>query len=141
MSQSRKAGYKPEGFHSATPYLTVESVAKAVDFYKQAFGAVEREPRHEDGDHVHAEIKIGDSMFMLGQHKNIDPRLPENLPRLSIYLYVENCDATLKQGVAAGAREMYPATDQFYGNREGGMEDPFGIVWWIATRSESLTPA
>jgi PhnB protein len=89
---------------------------------------------------MHAELQIGSSKLMLGEHNDTEPRDSKHFPRLSIYVYLEDADDTARRAVAAGAKELYPVTDKFYGNREGGIEDPFGIVWWLATRVEELTP-
>jgi PhnB protein len=132
----------PEGYHTATPFLIVSDGAAALDFYAKVFGAgVHEKMTTPDGRIMHAELRIGDSMIMLGEHSNVDARDPKLLPRVSIYLYVPDVDGTFGQAIAGGAREVSPLRDQFYGNREGGVEDPWGIVWWIATRVEELTPA
>jgi PhnB protein len=93
-----------------------------------------------DGRVMHAELQIGSSKLMLGEHKDTEPRDVKHLPRLSIYAYVENADDTARRAVAAGAKELSPVENKFYGNREGEIEDPFGIVYWVATRVEELTP-
>ena len=132
----------PAGYHTATPFLTVNDGAAALDYYAKAFGAsVGEKLTTPDGRVMHAEFRIGTSMFMLGEHENIDARDPKLLPRVSIYLYVEDADAVFGRAIAAGAKEVSPLRDQFYGNREGGVEDPSGIVWWIATRIAELDPA
>ena len=131
----------PEGFHTATPFLIVPDGAAAIDFYKRAFGAIET-ARHTDpgGKIMYAEVQIGDSRIMMGEHKEVGAVTPEALPPVSIYLYVEDVDALFDRAAAAGAKVLYPVRNQFYGNREGGLADPFGIVWWIATRNEVLSP-
>jgi PhnB protein len=125
--------YKPEGFHNVTPYLIVSDLSKALEFYKAAFGAVVLTV-HPGFKNV--EIKIGDSPLMVSEHAiNTDGQQSlSDLPRMSIYLYVEDADAVMKQALAAGATELYAAKNQPYGNRDGGVADPFGIVWWIATQ-------
>ena len=132
---SDKISPVPEGFHTATPYLIVSNGAEAIEFYQRAFGAVEvfrfADP---DGRVRNAELRIGTSTFMLGEHDGVDPRGKETFPRVSIYLYVEDADALFAQAVAAGAKVLMSVDEKFYGNREGGIEDPYGIVWWIATR-------
>ena len=134
----------PEGFHTATPYLIIKDAASAMDFYKKAFGAVELERIADpDGKVRHGEIKIGDSPFMIGDES---PEFPEWLSPQSrggtpvhIYLYVEDCDALFNQAIAAGAKELLPMKDQFYGDRSGGLTDPYGHVWYVATRVENVS--
>lgn len=132
--------YKPNGFHTLTPSFAVPDAARAVEFYKQAFGAKELEVMRDPSGAVrHAELTIGDSPIMIGQHENSDIHDPEKLPLVSLYVYVEDADEVFRRAIAAGAKEIHPLKDQFYGNREGGVEDPFGIVWWIATRKEEVS--
>lgn len=137
-----QANFKPGGYHSATPYLIVQDAGSALDFYKTAFGATELlRMADEDGTVQHAEIKIGDSPVMIGGHREValtGPHERDYLPPVSIYLFVEDAEATFSQALAAGAREKYPVKLQDYGVREGGLEDPFGMVWWIATQVEEL---
>jgi PhnB protein len=130
--------YKPEGFHNATPYLMVNDLPKALEFYEKAFGAVVLSSHPE---FKNVEIKIGDSPMMVSEHViNADGKQSlDDLPRMSIYLYVEDADAVAKQAIAAGAKELYLPQDQPYGIREGGVADPFGIIWWIATLIEKST--
>jgi PhnB protein len=131
----------PESYHTATPYLMVADGGGALEFYAKAFGAtITERMTTPEGRTMHAEFRIGDSMFMLGEHSNLDSREPALLPRVSLYLYLPDVDATFAAAVAAGAKEISPLRDQFYGNREGGVEDPWGIVWWVATRTEEVTP-
>lgn len=137
---SKAANYIPAGFHTATPYLIVNDGARALEFYKQAFNAtIINFDATPDGKFMNAEIRIGTSPVMIGQHAEIASD-NEPLPLVSIYLYVEDADALAAQAIAAGAQEIYPVSDKFYGNREGGIRDPFGITWWIATHMEDLTP-
>jgi PhnB protein len=134
----------PKGYHSVTPYLVMQGAAKALDFYKQAFGAVElfRMPG-PDGHIGHAEIKIGDSPVMLADEM---PQMGFRGPKaiggtpVSLMIYVENVDAVFPRAIAAGAKELRPVKDQFYGDRSGTLEDPFGHVWTISTHKEDLTP-
>jgi PhnB protein len=132
----------PEGFTNATPYLIVNNASEAVDFYKQAFNATELSRFEDDAGVVRSvEIKIGNAPIMIGQHAQIGDRTAENakeLPKVSIYLYVEDADALFQQAVNAGATERYPVVEQVYGNREGGIIDPFGITWWIGTRVKDV---
>jgi PhnB protein len=134
----------PDGYHTATPYLIVSGAAKALDFYKQAFGAAEtlRMADPSTGQIGHAEIKIGDSIIMLAdEHPQMGFRSPTSLggTPVSLVLYVPDVDATAKQAVAAGATEVRPVQDQFYGDRSGTFQDPFGHMWTISTHKEDLT--
>jgi PhnB protein len=135
-----KVSYKPDGFHTLTPSFAVKDAERAVEFYKRAFDARELEVMKDPSGIVrHAELMIGDSPIMFGRHDNVDAHDPKRLPPVSVYVYVEDADKAHRQAVAAGAKEISPMRDQFYGNREGGVEDPFGIVWWFATRKEEIS--
>jgi len=131
----------PQGYHSVTPYIIVKGAAKALDFYARAFGAKEK-PRLPMGDIIgHAEIVIGDSHVMLAdvmddQHK--DPRKLGGTP-VSLMIYTSDADAMFKRAIAAGAKQLKPVEDQFYGDRTGVLEDPFGHVWSIATHVEDVS--
>lgn len=120
----------PDGYHTATPYLIVKGAAKAIDFYKKAFGATEI-MRMGDGEKIHhAEIKIGTSPIMLGdEFLEMDAISPETLggSPITIMLYVEDVDAIFNAAVAAGAKVTKPLADQFYGDRTGGLTDPLVI--------------
>lgn len=134
----------PEGYHSITPYLIVRGAAKAIDFYCRAFGASELFRLPMPGGKVgHAEIKIGDSPLMLadempemGIHA---PDAPERNP-VSLMIYVPNVDEVFAQALAAGATEVRPLQDQFYGDRSGMVRCPFGHSWTIATHIEDVPP-
>jgi PhnB protein len=134
----------PEGHHTVTPYLTLKGAAKAIDFYKRAFGAHE-EGRMDTPDGksvVHAEIRIGDSMVMLSDEiPGMGPRSPEALggTTASIFLYVPDVDAAFKRAVDAGAKAVMPPTDMFWGDRFGKLADPFGHQWAMATHKEDLS--
>lgn len=134
----------PEGYHTATPYLIIKDAAKAVEFYKKAFGAKEMMRMSQpDGRIGHAEIKIGDSPIMLAdEFPEMGARSPQSLggSPVSILLYVEDVDAFAKQAVAAGTKVVRPVKDQFYGDRSGSFEDPFGHQWHIATHVEDVAP-
>jgi PhnB protein len=135
----------PEGYHSVTPYLIIKGAAKAIDFYKRAFGATElmRMPTPE-GRIGHAEIRIGDSAIMLAdEYPEMGHRSPQSLggTGVSLMVYVERVDETFKKAIAAGATEVQPLKDQFYGDRSGTLQDPFGHVWTIATHIEDIEPA
>jgi PhnB protein len=126
----------PEGYHAITPYLVVEGAAKLIDFLKQAFDAQEtfRMPM-PDGSIMHAEIKIGDSMVMMGEASEKWKPMP-----CAIYLYVNDADAVYKRALKAGATSTMEPADQFYGDRHGGVKDPAGNTWWIATHKEDVSP-
>jgi PhnB protein len=134
----------PEGYHTATPYLIIKDAAKAIEFYKKAFGAKEMMRMSQpDGRIGHAEIKIGDSPIMLAdEFPEMGARSPQSLggSSVSILLYVEDVDAFAKQAVAAGTKVVRPVKDQFYGDRSGSFEDPFGHQWHIATHVEDVAP-
>ncbi|MBI2761975.1 MAG: VOC family protein [Chloroflexi bacterium] len=133
----------PEGYHTATPYLIVDGAAAAIEFYKKAFGAVELfRMDGPDGSIMHAEIKIGTSPIMLSDEA---PRMGARSATtiggspVNIMLYVEDVDALSAQAEKAGAKVVRPVTDQFYGDRSGTFEDPFGLQWHIATRKEDVS--
>jgi PhnB protein len=133
----------PEGYHTATPYLIVVGAAKAIEFYKQAFGATElmRFPG-PGGTIMHAEIKIGDSPIMLADEMpEMDARSPQSYggSPVGIMLYMPDVDAQFKQAVAAGAKVVRPLTDQFYGDRSATLIDPFGHKWTLATHKEDVS--
>jgi len=132
-----------EGYHTATPYLIVKGAARAIDFYKKVFGATEllRFPG-PGGKLGHAEIRIGDSVIMLAdEHPEMGFRSPKAYhgTPVSLVLHVDNVDATARQAVAAGAKVQRPVKDQFYGDRSGTFQDPFGHVWTISTHKEDLS--
>jgi PhnB protein len=133
----------PDGYHTVTPYLIVSAAAEAIKFYKQAFEAVERERMQDDMGKVHhAEIDIGNSRVMMAdENPEVGALSPETIggSPVSIHLYVEDVDAVVARAVATGAKLTRPVADQFYGDRVGGITDPFGHRWFIATRKEDLT--
>lgn len=133
----------PDGYHAVTPYLSLKGAAGAIEFYKSAFGAKEvmRMPG-PDGTIGHGEIQIGDSRIMLAdEYPQMNFRSPKSFGGSSvhIHLYVEDVDSVIKQAMAAGAKLLRPAADQFYGDRTGTLEDPFGHVWHVATHKEDLS--
>lgn len=134
----------PEGYHTATPYLTIKGAVAALDFYKRAFGATEvMRMTSPDGKVGHAEIRIGDSAIMLSdEFPEMDARSPQLIggTPVMIHLYVEDADALVKRAVDAGAQLLRPVEDQFYGDRAGKLADPFGHIWWIATHVEDVPP-
>jgi PhnB protein len=133
----------PEGYHTVTPYLILDGAGDAIAFYKKALGAEEVMRIGGPGGKIgHAEIKIGDSCVMLAdEHPEIGALSPKTVggSPVSIHLYVEDVDRAVERAVAAGAKLVRPVADQFYGDRTGGIEDPFGYRWFIATRKEDLT--
>jgi PhnB protein len=133
----------PPGYHTVTPYLIVRNAAKAIEFYKSAFGAVElmRFPGPNDSV-MHAEVRIGDSPVMLADEMPAEGHVgPQSLggAPVSMMLYVEDVDARFAQAVAAGATVKRPVADQFYGDRTGTLVDPFGHMWSIATHKEDVS--
>lgn len=134
----------PDGYHSVTPYLILSGGVDAIEFYKKAFGAKEiLRMMRPDGRVGHAEIKIGDSTIMLAdEHPEMGARGPKTVggSPVTIHLYVEDVDAVFSRAVAAGAKVLRPLQNQFYGDRSGGVEDPFGHAWYIATHVEDVSP-
>lgn len=126
----------PEGYHSVTPYLVVDDAGRLIAFLKQAFQAVEMHcMQGPDGRVRHAEVRIGDSMIMLGEAQGEWKSMP-----CALYLYLENCDAVYQRALKAGATSIREPADQFYGDRQGGVKDPCGNQWWIATHIEDVSP-
>jgi PhnB protein len=139
-----KVKHIPDGYHTVTPYLCVKGAAGAIDFYKKAFGAVElvRMP-DPSGKVMHAEIKIGDSHIMMAdEHPEMNFTSPKSLggTPVCLCLYVEDVDALAARAVAAGATQIRPVKDQFYGDRSGTFADPFGHIWTISTHKEDVSP-
>jgi PhnB protein len=134
----------PEGYHSVTPYLILSGAADAIEFYKTAFGAAEVMRMPAPGGKVgHAEVEIGGSRIMLAdEYPDMGYRGPKAIggTPVTLHLYVEDVDAVARQAVAAGAKELRPVKDQFYGDRSGSFEDPFGHVWHISTHKEEVPP-
>lgn len=133
----------PPGHTTVTPCITVSDAAGAIEWYKKAFGAKERGRfAGPDGKIMHAEIEIGNAALMLNDEVmgQKGPKAYGGSPA-SFYLYFDNVDAAQKKAVAAGAKEMMPPTDMFWGDRMGHIEDPYGYQWNIATRTREMTPA
>ncbi|WP_250513240.1 VOC family protein [Caballeronia sp. INDeC2] len=134
----------PEDMHSLTPHLVCAGAADAIEFYKRAFDAVElgRIPG-PDGKLMHAMVKIGDSTLMLvdefPQYGSVGPKAGNPSP-VTIHLYVEDADATVKQAESAGAKVTMPVADMFWGDRYGRLEDPFGHQWSVATHVRDVSP-
>ena len=133
----------PQGMHSVTPHLICAGAAKAIEFYKQAFGAEEgaRLPG-PDGRLMHASVKIGDSQVMLVDEMPewgaLGPKSLKGTP-VTIHLYVEDVDAFVERAVKAGAKVTMPVADQFWGDRYGKLEDPFGHHWSVATHQRDVS--
>ena len=127
----------PPGYHTVTPYLVSTDVERLLGFCKQAFGAEEREClRGGDGRIVHAEARLGDSIVMMGQERQEeDSRAYE----ARLYVYVPDVDATFARALEAGATSVREPADQFYGDRSGGLRDPLGNEWWVATHVEDVS--
>jgi PhnB protein len=134
----------PEGYHSVTPYLIIAGAAKAIDFYKRAFGAQEVMRMADPSGKVgHAEIQIGDSKVMLAdEFPEMGARSPQAFggTPVGLCVYVEDVDTVFKRAIAAGAKEERPLQDQFYGDRSGTLIDPFGHKWTIATHIKDVLP-
>ena len=126
----------PEGFHTLTPYLIVESAADLLEFLSRAFGAEEIEKMTlPDGTVMHAQVRIGDSMLMMGTAREEWPAMPGFL-----HLYVEDADAYYARALAAGATSVQEPKDEFHGDRTSGARDPQGNLWWFATHQEAVPP-
>jgi uncharacterized glyoxalase superfamily protein PhnB len=135
----------PDGFHAVTPSLTLKDSKKAIAFYQKAFGAklIDSFPNLNGQGTMHAVIQIGDSLIMMGDEMEgkDSPKSAETVGAcpMSLFIYVNDADATFKQAVAAGAKETMPVADMFWGDRMGSVEDPFGYQWMIATHKQDLT--
>ncbi len=134
----------PDGYHNVTPYLIIKGATEALDFYKRAFGAAELFRLDAPGGKIgHAEISIGDSRIMLADACEESPTSdPQVLGGSSVglYVYVEDVDVLFGQAIAAGAKAVTPVQDQFYGDRSGTLQDPFGHIWFLSTHKEDLAP-
>ena len=141
---AKKAQPIPKGYHSVTPNLVVANAAKAIDFYKKAFGAEEimRFPG-PDGKIMHAELRIGDSIIMLvDEMPDHNSKGPKAIGGTSVgfFIYGDNVDTAWKRALDAGAKAVVPLADQFWGDRSGSIEDPYGHRWWLAQHIQDLTP-
>jgi PhnB protein len=139
-----KVNYIPEGYNTVTPYLVIKGAAKAIDYYKSVFGATVVVRMDGPGGSVaHAELKIGDSHIMLAdENLQMGNRSAESIGAspVSLLIYLPDCDAVVAKAVAAGAKVLKPVADQFYGDRSGFLQDPFGHLWGIATHIEDVSP-
>jgi PhnB protein len=143
---SNKVSPVPEGYHSVTPYLIVKGAAQAINYYKDVFGAKEVFRMDQpDGKVGHAELQIGDSRIMLADE---NPNMGAGHASagsiggtpVSLYLYIPDVDRVVERAVAAGAKILKPVQDQFYGDRSGFIQDPFGHLWGVATHVEDVSP-
>lgn len=134
----------PEGYHSITPYLIVDGGARALEFYAKAFGAREKLRIPGPGGSIaHAEMLLGDSMFMLADESPAsDARSPKSVggTPVTLMVYVEDVDRVFARAVEAGAKVQRPLANQFYGDRTGGGVDPFGHKWYLAQHVEDVSP-
>jgi uncharacterized glyoxalase superfamily protein PhnB len=135
----------PDGYHALTPSLTVKNGPQAIDFYVKAFGAQElmRFPGPDGKTLMHAELKIGDSIFMLAEEMpGMGCRAPSPTggPTSALYVYVPDVDAAFKRAVDAGAKSLMAVSDMFWGDRMGQVEDPAGHRWNLATHTEDVAP-
>jgi uncharacterized glyoxalase superfamily protein PhnB len=126
----------PDGYHTVTPYLTVDDPAPVIEFLKTVFDAQETFAMRDDKGNIgHAEVKVGTSMLMLGKAHDEWKSRPGNF-----YVYVEDCDAIYKKALAAGAKSISEPETQFYGDRHGGVADSQGNNWWVATHVKDVSP-
>ena len=143
---SKAVSHIPEGYNSVTPYLVIKGAAQAIEYYKKVFGAVETVRMDQPGGKVgHAELKIGNSHIMLADE---NPSMGQGHTSaasiggspVSLYLYIPDVDRVVERAVAEGAKILKPVQDQFYGDRSGFIQDPFGHLWGIATHVEDVSP-
>ena len=141
-----KVPHIPKGYNSVTPYLVVKGASRAIEYYKKVFGATEVFRMDQpDGKVGHAELQIGDSRIMLADE---NPQMGQGhasaesigASPVSLYLYIPDVDAVVERAVSAGAKVLRPVQDQFYGDRNGFIQDPFGHLWGIATHVEDVAP-
>jgi PhnB protein len=142
-SAPKKVQPIPAGYHSVTPYLCIDGAARAIEFYKKAFGAKERMRMEAPGGKIgHAEITIGDSIIMMADEY---PEMEFRSPRarggtpVTLHIYVKNVDQAFPRAIEAGATVKQPLKNQFYGDRSGTLEDPFGHIWHLSTHVEELS--
>ena len=139
-----KVSYIPEGYNSVTPYLIIKGAAQAIEYYKTVFGATEVfRMAQPDGTVGHAELQIGSSRIMLAEE---NPKMGyigatnNSTSPVSLYVYIPDVDRVVERAVAAGAKLLKPVQDQFYGDRSGFLQDPFGHFWGVATHVEDVSP-
>jgi len=135
--------YIPKGYNTVTPYLVIKGAAKAIDYYKKVFGAtVVLRMDAPDGRVGHAELQIGDSRIMLAdENPQMGARSAETIggSPVSLYVYLPNCDEVVAKAAAEGGKILKPVADQFYGDRSGFFQDPFGHLWGVATHIEDVS--
>jgi PhnB protein len=140
----KKVSYIPKGYNTVTPYLVIKGAAKAIDYYKKVLGAtVVVRMDCPEGRVGHAELQIGDSRIMLAdENPAMGNRSAESIGAspVSLYVYLPDCDKVVAEAVAEGAKILKPVQDQFYGDRSGFIQDPFGHLWGIATHKEDVSP-
>jgi len=140
----KKVSYIPKGYSTITPYLVIKGAAKAIDYYKKVFGAtVVVRMDGPDGKVGHAELQIGDSRIMLAdENPQMGYRSAESIGAspVSLYVYLTDCDKVIAKAATEGAKILKPVADQFYGDRSGFIQDPFGHLWGIATHKEDVSP-
>ena len=133
----------PKGYHTLTPYMTVRNAARAIEFYKQAFGAEEKGVmKGPDGKVMHAELRIGDSLFMLAdEYPEFGSLSPQSSggSGMGLHIYVEDVDSSFDRAIKAGGKVEMPVSDMFWGDRYGKLVDPFGHKWSIATHKQDLS--
>ena len=141
-----KVSHIPQGFNTVNPYLVIKGAAQAIEYYKDVFGATEVLRMDGPGGQVgHAELQIGNSRIMLADE---NPKMGAGYTSaasigaspVSLYIYLPDVDRVIERAVAAGAKLLRPAKDQFYGDRSGFIQDPFGHLWGIATHVEDVAP-
>lgn len=126
----------PDGYHTLTPYLIVDKALPIIDFVKAAFSAVEiKRSSTPDGRIMNVELRIGNSMIMMGE-----ARPPWNPMPCSLYVYVEDTDDAYRRAIEAGGKSLMEPANQFYGDRNAGVQDSEGNMWWIATHIEDVSP-
>jgi PhnB protein len=134
----------PDGYHRVTPHLVVRNAAAAIEFYKKAFGAVERgRAPGPEGKIMHAELQIGDSrVFLNDEFPEMGALSPLSVKgtAVTLHLYVQDADQQFQQALKAGAEAVMPLADQFWGDRYGIVKDPFGHQWSIGSHMEDVTP-
>ena len=133
----------PKDYHSITPVLIVKNGDEAIEFYKKGFCVEERcRMKSPDGRVAHAELKLGDSVFMLSdEYPEMECHSPKTIggSPVSMYVYVDDVDSVFNKAISAGAKSLDPVKDQFWGDRHGRLEDPFGHLWSIATHKKDLS--
>lgn len=140
-----KVSYIPKGYNTVTPYLVIKGAAKAIEYYKDVFAAKVVVRMDGPGGTVgHAELQIGDSRIMLAdENPQMGNRSADSIggSPVSLYVYLPDCDKVVAKAIAGGAKVLKPVADQFYGDRSGFIQDPFGHLWGIATHVEDVSDA